>query len=127
MQRRNFLHAGLTASAAALTGSAWQRPMLAAQNPDFLRLPERFRPERVLNSFAPKPATKYTLAELEGPGCIRQVWFTVRPYAMANRNVVLRIFWDGEEKPSVETPLGDFFGLCHGIGYHPINSLHLSV
>ena len=31
------------------------------------------------------------------------------------RKLVLRMYWDGEEEPSVEVPLGDFFGLGHGI------------
>lgn len=30
------------------------------------------------------------------------------------RNLILRMFWDGQENPSVEVPLGDFFGIAHG-------------
>jgi hypothetical protein len=51
-----------------------------------------------------------TLAEIEGPGVIQHVWNTVHPQWW--RRLVLRIYWDGEETPSVETPLGDFF--CNG-------------
>src|SRR5690606_10155255 len=32
-----------------------------------------------------------------------------------HRKVVLRMYWDGEENPSVQAPIGDFFGMGHGI------------
>jgi Protein of unknown function (DUF2961) len=48
----------------------------------------------------------------DGPGIITHIWFTI---GSGNRDllkqIVLRIFWDGNSKPSVETPIGDFFGL----------------
>lgn len=57
-----------------------------------------------------------TLAELEGPGRIVHLWFTAahpdRHYA---NQLTLRIYWDGETHPSVECPLGDFFGVGHGL------------
>ncbi len=51
-----------------------------------------------------------TLADIEGPGAIQHMWMTVHPTAW--RQLVLRCYWDGEEQPSVEAPLGDFF--CSG-------------
>lgn len=51
-----------------------------------------------------------TLAEIQGPGAIQHIWNTVHPDWW--RRLVLRIYWDGESDPSVETPLGDFF--CNG-------------
>jgi hypothetical protein len=51
-----------------------------------------------------------TIAEIEGPGAIQHIWLTVHPRHW--RQLVLRIYWDGEETPSVETPIGDFF--CSG-------------
>jgi hypothetical protein len=51
-----------------------------------------------------------TLAEIAGPGEITHIWLTVHPTHW--RRLVLRMYWDGEETPSVETPLGDFF--CSG-------------
>ncbi|HTE18295.1 MAG TPA: DUF2961 domain-containing protein, partial [Armatimonadota bacterium] len=56
------------------------------------------------------PRSTVTLAEIEGPGAIQHIWNTVAPERW--RQLVLRIYWDGEETPSVETPLGDFF--CSG-------------
>ncbi len=51
-----------------------------------------------------------TLAEIDGPGAIQHIWLTVHPTFW--RSLVLRMYWDGEEIPSVETPVGDFF--CNG-------------
>ena len=48
-----------------------------------------------------------TLADIEGPGAIQHIWLTVHPSAW--RTLVLRVYWDDEEIPSVEVPLGDFF------------------
>jgi hypothetical protein len=42
-----------------------------------------------------------------GPGIIRHIWFTLDP--VHYRSVVVRIFWDGADTPSVECPVGDFF------------------
>jgi hypothetical protein len=43
-------------------------------------------------------------------GAIQHMWMTIHPDKW--RRLVIRIFWDGEEYPSVEVPLGDFF--CNG-------------
>jgi len=51
-----------------------------------------------------------TLAEVAGPGVIRHIWLTTDRGSL--RGLVLRMFWDDEEVPSVEVPLGDFF--CNG-------------
>jgi hypothetical protein len=53
-----------------------------------------------------------TLADVEGPGAVQHIWLTVHPRHW--RSLVWRIWWDDEETPSVETPLGDFF--CSGWG-----------
>lgn len=51
-----------------------------------------------------------TLADIAGPGAIQHLWITVHPSWW--RRLVLRAYWDGEETPSIEVPLGDFF--CNG-------------
>lgn len=53
-----------------------------------------------------------TLADIDGAGAIQQIWCTVHPKYW--RSLVLRMYWDGEETPSVEVPIGDFF--CMGWG-----------
>src|SRR5215218_8235668 len=52
------------------------------------------------------------IAEIEGPAAIQHIWLTVHPRHW--RSLVFRCFWDGEEEPSIETPIGDFF--CSGWG-----------
>jgi hypothetical protein len=58
------------------------------------------------------PSETVTIAGIDGPGAIQHIWLTVHPTWW--RRLVLRIYWDDEETPSVETPLGDFFanGWC---------------
>ncbi len=57
-----------------------------------------------------------TVAELEGPGVITHIWNTIAHDApFYSAQMTLRIYWDGEEHPSVECPIGDFFGIGHGV------------
>jgi len=65
-----------------------------------------------------------SLAEIDGPGVIQHIWITVD--SVAYRDCVLRMFWDREDSPSVEVPLGDFFGNGHGLRCN-INSLPVAV
>ena len=67
---------------------------------------------------------KITLAEIDGPGVIQHVWITTD--IMNYRKVVLRMYWDGEESPSVEVPLGDFFAQCWNV-WAPVNSVPVVV
>ena len=64
------------------------------------------------------PGETRVLAEMEGPGVIQHIWMTVTDRTEKDyyvlRDLVLRIYWDDEEEPSVESPLGDFF--CCGFG-----------
>ena len=56
------------------------------------------------------------LADLNGAGCINHIWMTYHSESPAPyRRRVLRMFWEGEENPSVEVPFGDFFGVGHGL------------
>lgn len=62
------------------------------------------------------PGGTLTLAELEGPGVIAHIWFTIAHSApFYSRLLTLRMYWDGEDHPSVEAPVGDFFGIGHGV------------
>lgn len=73
------------------------------------------------------PGETLTLLDQAGPGLITHVWVTISsddPHHL--KALVLRMFWDGESTPSVETPIGDFFGL--GLGdYFRYQSLPLAV
>ena len=71
-----------------------------------------------------EPGSLTTLADITGQGMIQHIWITVDPKAY--RDCILRIFWDGEETPSVEVPLGDFFACGHGLRTN-ITSLAVAV
>lgn len=61
-----------------------------------------------------EPGETRVLAEIDGPGCIRHLWMTLAmPQEDYLRRIVLRCYWDGCDEPSVEVPIGDFFGLGH--------------
>ncbi len=53
-----------------------------------------------------KPGEVYEVADIEGPGAIQHIWMTPTGNM---RFSILRIYWDGQEYPSVECPVGDFF------------------
>ena len=56
-----------------------------------------------------------TILDATGAGAIAHLWFTIdSPDPMHLKNLVLRAWWDGEPSPSIEVPIGDFFGL--GLG-----------
>ncbi len=55
-----------------------------------------------------------TLADIKGPGVIRHIWFTIGAQdPLYLRKSVLRMYWDNQDHPSVEAPVGDFFGVGH--------------
>ena len=64
-----------------------------------------------------------TIAEMDGPGAIQQIWMT----PTGNwRYSILRFYWDDEKEPSIEVPVGDFFGMGWG-EYAHLNSLPVTV
>jgi len=58
------------------------------------------------------PGETRVLADIQGPGCITHIWMTQGNHY---RECLLKITWDNARSPSVLCPLGDFFGLGHGI------------
>ena len=61
------------------------------------------------------PGETALIAAAEGAGIVTHIWVTLAcrsPNYM--RKCVLRAWWDGEEHPSIEAPVGDFFGMGHG-------------
>ena len=62
--------------------------------------------------------TTFVMAEIEGPGAIQHIWMTPTG---DRRFSIIRIYWDDEQTPSVECPIGDFF--ANGWGeYAHVNS-----
>jgi hypothetical protein len=61
------------------------------------------------------PGQTATVLDVQGTGVVTHIWFTINsPEPMHLKNLVLRAAWDGESSPSIEVPIGDFFGL--GLG-----------
>jgi hypothetical protein len=70
-----------------------------------------------------KAHTTFTIAEIDGSGSIQHIWMT----PTGNwRYSILRFYWDDETTPSVEAPVGDFFGMGWG-RYSPLQSLAVCV
>jgi hypothetical protein len=74
-----------------------------------------------------KPGEQRTIAQLAGPGILTHMWFTIATGERHHlKKIVLRMFWDDDPNPAVESPIGDFFGL--GLGeYYLYESGPLSV
>ncbi|MGM9652750.1 MAG: glycoside hydrolase family 172 protein [Eubacteriales bacterium] len=68
--------------------------------------------------------TTYTMAEIEGPGCIRHIWMTL---TVPGRSMILRIYWDDSETPAVECPAGDFFANAYLPAFRQFSSLAVCV
>ncbi|MBI5707150.1 MAG: DUF2961 domain-containing protein [Armatimonadetes bacterium] len=75
------------------------------------------------DNFRVQPGQTHVLMDVEGPGVITHMWITFlgpEPHPWArdgsanHQELLLRIFWDGNERPAVEAPLGDFFAGCFG-------------
>jgi hypothetical protein len=61
------------------------------------------------------PGETYVMADLRGPGVVSHIWITVADNEYAwSRLLRLRVYYDGKKTPSVDVPLGDFFGVGHG-------------
>ena len=63
-----------------------------------------------------------TMMDVDGPGTIEHIWIAAgRDFKGYGRATVLRFYWDGEDTPSVEAPLSDFFAIGND-RFAPINS-----
>ncbi|TKJ45130.1 hypothetical protein CEE35_05135 [Candidatus Aerophobetes bacterium Ae_b3b] len=61
-----------------------------------------------------KPVSGQIIADVKGIGCITHIWITMDcKEKHFLRKVLLKMWWDNEEEPSVEVPIGDFFGIGH--------------
>ena len=90
-------------------------------------------PKRKGSAYVPlvKAHETVTLADIDGCGIITHIWMTCTDkisdksrYVL--KDLVVRMYWDNAEKPSVECPIGDFFCLGFGASYD-INSALVSV
>jgi hypothetical protein len=112
----------------AATSAAAQPPSPPAEfTPEELFAPARLRSYKARRSSSwdrsganadavpLEPGKEALLLDVTGSGVVTHLWFTIATDdPMHLKNLVLRAWWDGESSPSVETPIGDFFGL--GLG-----------
>jgi hypothetical protein len=73
------------------------------------------------NFWIPTTGEEVILAEIEGPGAITHIWTTHRG---GGHDLIVRMYWEGSDRPSVEAPIGDFFGVAMGVNA-PLNSIPL--
>jgi len=109
---------------------------------DHLITPKNYKSKRVSSyditggnsdSMGIKGNQTTVIANIDGPGKINHIWFTIfGPWGpddnrnfnvWALRDTLLLIYWDNEEHPSIECPIGDFFGLGHGRAYTYQNAI----
>jgi len=144
--RRKLL--GGMVSAAALLGLntvASASPALSAGAPEPPFFPEELIAQARLRSYKTRrssswdrtggnndsvrvePGSAATLLDVTGAGVVTHIWFTINSEDEFHlKNLVLRAWWDGEATPSIEVPIGDFYGL--GLGeYFTYQSALLAV
>jgi hypothetical protein len=61
-----------------------------------------------------KAGEEVQLCDIQGPGTLRHIWMTTAQEPVAQRALIVRVWWDDQEHPSIECPIGDFFGFAHG-------------
>lgn len=117
-------------SAENFTGGKGKAGMADPKDKDIPNAANAFSPARDLgqgwkvNPFVRIDAGKtFTLAEIQGPGAIQHIWMTPTG---TWRFAILRIYWDDETEPSVECPVGDFFGMGWN-QYAHLNSIAVTV
>lgn len=77
------------------------------------------------DSWTIAPGATREVFQAEGPGVISHIWFTIAAGGNHLKELVLRAYWDGNAKPSVEAPIGDFFG-CNLNTYQIYQSEYLA-
>ncbi len=122
--RRSFLQrlagaAGLAplqaASAQVVAGTPELPAYVRAQNYRSLKQSSFDRTGGNADSWPIAPGATKEVFLSDGPGIISHIWFTIAARSSNHlKEIVLRIYWDGNAQPSVEVPVGDFFGLNLG-------------
>ena len=126
MWRRNFVQSMLGAAGfSAVPGMPVANEAAAAGTdwvPPYARL-QRYRSRKQGSydvtggnddAWPIKAGAEKQIFNATGAGVISHIWFTIAADSMHLKELVLRAYWDGNTKPSIETPIGDFFGLNLG-------------
>lgn len=128
-KRRRFLGylGGLTAAGAGVATAQVQNPQTQGTADALLPSYARTQNYRSLkqssydrtggnrDSWRIEPGQTQEVFKAEGTGIVTHIWFTIAAQGGDHlKEIVLRMYWDGNSNPSVETPVGDFFGLNLG-------------
>ena len=77
-----------------------------------------------------EPGESKVILDMKGPAIIQNSWFTCSGLSDVDpeylRNLIIKMYWDGEEEPSVEVPFGNFFG-CGFSRREPWQSKYIGV
>ena len=59
-----------------------------------------------------QPGDKHVIFDVDGAGMINHIWITIAPppEKLSRNDIIIRMYWDGNDFPSVESPIGPFFG-----------------
>ncbi|MES1227664.1 MAG: glycoside hydrolase family 172 protein, partial [Armatimonadota bacterium] len=107
-------------SAENITGEKGMGGMAEKGSPSARELGQGWKVSPCVNIAA---GQEFLVADIEGPGALQQIWMT----PTGNwRFSILRIYWDGQDQPSVECPIGDFFA-CGWGKYAQVSSLAVCV
>ncbi len=115
MRTRTTTIAFLALAAAAAAGQDLLKDLGRPQDFASRRVSSYDRSGGNRDSIAIEPGRTAVLAEISGPAAIHHIWVTIAAEPFYGRKIVLRAYWDGERQPSVEAPIGDFFGVGHGL------------
>lgn len=138
--RRGFLQRLLAAGGVAAAAPAAAQAQGNNSTGDFPFLPKYTRAQTYKSlkqgswdrtggnrdSWTIAPGATLEVFKADGPGVISHIWFTIAARGGDHlKELVLRAYWDGNSKPSVETPIGDFFG-CNMNTYQIYQSDYLA-
>lgn len=75
-----------------------------------------------------QPGETKVLMDVAGSGIIQRMWMSgsIAKSIEQRRAVRIDMFWDNADKPAVSAPIGDFFGIAHGLLYPFESALFLS-
>ena len=71
-----------------------------------------------------RPGETVTLCDVKGPGVIRRMWVTLEGKRENLLGFVIRGYWDGQQTPCIEAPIGNFFGCAHGMAKAYQSAVH---
>lgn len=105
-----------------MLGDAMAQSLPGVQMADLAQIRQGVRSRRISsadptggngdNIYQIPAGAKRTFAEIKGSGIINHIWITLAPTPdkLCRNDIILRMYWDGQEYPSVESPIGPFFG-----------------